>query len=78
MTNFVVQKRAYPVEKSHRKLTEPAQFFVQYLVLERPGIHLREIKSELLSQLGLEITVSAIGKFLHKTGLTRQRLRSEG
>ena len=30
------------------------------------------IRSELLSQLGLEITVSAIGKFLYETGLKAQ------
>ena len=61
-----VRKKDYPAEKAYRKLNEPAQFFILYLVLERPGIYLREIRSELLSQLGLEITVSAICKFLHK------------
>lgn len=71
-----VQKRNYPAEKAYRKLTEPAQFFVLYLVLERPGIYLREIRSELLSQLGLEITESALCKFLHKAGFTRQRLKT--
>lgn len=67
-----VQKKVYPAEKVHRKLTQSAQFF---LVLERPGIYLREIRSELLSQLGL-ITNSAICKFLHKAGFTRQRLQT--
>ena len=66
-----VRKRDYPAERAYRKLNEPAQFFILYLVLERPGVYLREIKSELLSQLGLDITVSAICKFLHKAGLTR-------
>ena len=33
-----VQKKVYNAENTFRKLTEPAQFFVFYLVLERPGI----------------------------------------
>lgn len=71
-----VRKRDYPSEKAYRKLNEPAQFLILYLVLERPGIYLREIRSELLSQLGLEITVSAICKFLYKAGLSKQRLKT--
>lgn len=70
-----VQKKSYPVDKAFRKLNEPAQFFILYLVLDRPGIYLREIQSELLLQLGLDVTVSAICKFLDRAGLTRQRIR---
>lgn len=55
------------------KLTDPAQFLIVYLVLEKPEIYLR---SELLSQLGLDITKNAICKFLHKAGLTRQMLKT--
>ena len=40
-----VRKKDYPAEKALGKLNEPAQFFILYLVLERPGIYLREIRS---------------------------------
>jgi len=39
-----LQKRTtYPAEKANRKLTEPAQFFILYLVLKWPWIYLREM-----------------------------------
>ena len=69
-----VAKKPYPSERASRKLTEPAQFFVVYLILDRPGIYLRELQLELQSQLGLNISQGALCKFLHKTGFTRQRL----
>ena len=71
-----VKKRVYTTDNVYRKFAEPAQFFVLHLVLDRPGIYLREIRSELLSQLGVNITESTICKFLHKSGLTRQRLNT--
>lgn len=75
-TSGEVQKRVYPADKAFRKLNEPAQFFILHLVLDRPGIYLKEIQQELILHLGLDITLSAICKFLHKAGLTRQRLKT--
>ena len=69
-----VAKKPYPSERASRKLTEPAQFFIIYLILDRPGIYLREVQLELQTQLGLNVSQSALCKFLHKTGFTRQRL----
>ena len=69
-----VAKKPYPSERASRKLTEPAQFFVVYLILDRPGIYLRELQLELQSQLGINISQGALCKFLHKTGFKRQRL----
>ena len=71
-----MQKKAYLAEKVHRELNDPAKFYILYLVHERPGIYLREIQSELLTQLGLDFTVSTICKFLHKAGLSHQRLKT--
>ena len=73
-TTGSVTKAAYPTERAFRKLTTPAQLFVIHLLLDRPGIYLCEIQWELQSQLGLEVTESAVCKFLHKAGFTRQRL----
>ena len=58
-----VAKKPYPSERASRKLTEPAQFFVIYLILDRPGIYLREVQLELQTQLGLNISQSALCKF---------------
>ena len=49
--------------------------FVLFLVLDRPGIYLSEIQSELRDQLGPELSISAICKFLHLSGFTHQRLK---
>ena len=56
-----VDKRKYPVE---RAFTEAVKLYILNLVLEKPGLYLREIKHELQSELGIE------GAFLHKTGFT--------
>ena len=48
------------------------QFFVIYLTLNRPGIYLSEVKLKL--QIQLTTSQSALCKFLHKTGFTKQRL----
>ena len=68
-------KKKYPSEQSFRKITKPAEFFILQLVLDRPGIYLREIQNELLHELGVDVTESAICVYLQKAGFTRQRLR---
>ena len=69
-----VCKRPYHVERAYRKINEPVQHFILYLVLGRPGIYLREIVSEVSTVLGLDITDSAVCKFLKKVGFTHQKL----
>lgn len=70
-----VQPKAYPKEKSFRKLISPAQLLILQLVIDRPGIYLREIQTELLNVLAISIDVSAVCKFLSKIGFTRQKLQ---
>ena len=65
-----VTKWPYPSDKAFRLLTETCQLFILNLVLDRPGIYLREIQQELKYVLDLTITTSAICKFLHKSGFT--------
>ena len=67
-------KQLYPSERAFRKINEPVQHFILYLVLDKPGIHLCEIVSEVSAVLGLEITESAVCKFLHKASLTHHKL----
>ena len=75
LTTGSVSKRPYPKERAFRKLTDPAQLLIFRLCLSRPGIYLREIRDELLSVLEIDVNESAICKFLHKSGLTHQRLK---
>ena len=74
-TTGSVTKRSYPEGKAFCKLTPPAQLLILHLVLQRPGIFLREIQDELLSALEIEVSESAICKFLHKNRFTYQRLQ---
>ena len=74
-TTGSVAKKLYPEGKAFCKLTSPAQLLILHLVLEKPGIFLREIRDELVSVLEIEVTESAICKFLHKSGFTYQRLQ---
>ncbi len=46
-----VSKKVYPKDKAFRKLTTPAQLLILNLVIEKPGIYLREIQDELLQML---------------------------
>ena len=70
----LVSKKAYPVHRARRKITLPIQLFILNLVLDQPGILLREIQSLLLSELQLKVCLSTIYRFLHKAGFTRQKL----
>ena len=69
-----VGKKPYPKEKASRKLTVPAQDFISNLVLEMPGIYLRELQRELLDKLMVEVGTSAICKFLHQSNFRHQKL----
>ena len=42
-----VSKRGYPSEQAHRSITKPVEFFIIDLLLEKPGIYLREVQFEL-------------------------------
>ena len=69
-----VSKKAYPAEKAFRKISEPVQLFILHLLLEKPGIYLHEITANIKCTLGLDLTESAVCKFLSRIGFTRQRL----
>ena len=70
-----VQKRKYPLNavKASQKLIDVAQLFIINLLLDRPGIFLQEIQTELDEQLGIEVTASCICKFPKKNDFSRQR-----
>ena len=69
-----VSKKQYPADCAYKKLNNTAQLFILHLVLARPGIYLREIVSELQTSTGIEVTESAVCKFLKKAGFSRQKM----
>ena len=44
------------------------------MVLDKPGIYLRELQAALLHEMGIDVTESAIRKVLRKAGFTRQNM----
>lgn len=69
-----VGKKSYPTNRAYRELTASAKLFIMNIVIERPGIYLKEIKKELKDFMMLDISISAICKFLKNNGFTRQKL----
>ena len=75
LTTGTLKKNTYPKDKAYRKLTPTAQMLILHIVVEKPGILLHEIQNQLLEVLLLEVDISTICRFLHKSGFTRQKLR---
>ena len=73
-TSRTVSKAEYPKGASHpfTKLTVMDEFLILELVIERPGIYLREIQQQVRDETGTEVSISTICNFLHKNGFTRQ------
>ena len=69
-----VSKRKHPENVGTKKLTEVDKLTILAVVLEKPGIYLREIKRLLVEETGTEVEISTICKFLHESGFTRQKM----
>ena len=70
-----VDKKMHPKQRAFRKLTTPLQPTVLHLVLERPGIYLRDIHSELFELAGADISYSQMCRFLSDMGFSRQKIK---
>ncbi len=70
-----VTKKSYNKSNLPRKITKVVQFCILQLVIQYPGIKLREIKSEVSYLLQVELDESTICRFLHSQGLTRQKMQ---
>ncbi len=68
-----VQKRPYPKGRVQKKLTPTAELVIMTLVIQQPGILLRELQAE-LSDYGVNIGLSTICHFLHKSGFSHQKM----
>ncbi len=68
-----VQKRPYTKGHLEKKLTPTVKLIILTLVIQRPGILLRELQEQ-LSEYGVNVGLSTICEFLHKSGFTHQKL----
>ena len=69
-----VHKRLYPEGRLEKKLTPTVKLIIMTLVIQQPGILLRELQTELCHGYGVSIGTSTICQFLHKNGFSRQRM----
>ena len=58
-----VTKKKYDSANLPRKMTDVVQFLLLQLILERPGIYLRELQAEVKLVTGLELAASTICQF---------------
>ena len=70
-----VAKEKYNSSTLPRKLTDSVQFLILQLVIERPGIFLHEIQTEVEHVLKLKLGLSTICQFLYEQGFSRQRIQ---
>lgn len=70
-----VSKKSYSLSNVPMKLTKPVQLTVLHLVLEKPGIYLSEIQLELRMMFGLDMSPSALCKFLKKNNFNRKKMQ---
>lgn len=73
-TSGTVDKKKYSRSKLYQKLTPPLELAVLHFVLLNPGTYLHEIQG-FLREYGSEISPSAICRFLHRVGFSRQKLK---
>ena len=68
-----VLKRPYPKHRLQRKLTLMAELILLTIVIEQPGIKLKEMQVQ-LKDYGIEVSESTISNFLHRSGFSDQRM----
>ena len=72
-----VDFKSYPQSHrdGHKKLSQADEYFILQLVVEMPGIYLREIWHELWITNGTDVSEETIMRFLKASGFTRKKLQ---
>ena len=68
----MVALKPYP-PNSGTSSTEVDKFIILEIVIDRPGIYLREIQRDIEEQTGTTVDSSTICRFLHNSGFTIRR-----
>ena len=61
-----VTKKDYPKDCRETKLTKYAELIILNMVLQKPGVYLREMQEELSCVYGVDVHESTLCKFLKK------------
>ena len=69
-----VKPSQYPPNQGTAKLTAIDKVMILELVIQKPGIYLREIQGHLLERTGTDVNVSTIMRYIHASGITRQKM----
>lgn len=69
-----VEKKKYPANSGTMRLTDIDKLIILELVVEKPGIYLKEIRAKLIEETGTDTTCSTLCRFLHESGFTRQKM----
>ena len=70
-----VNKKEYPNDCRVKKLITSAELIILNMVLQNPGVYLREIQEELSRVYGVDVHESTLCMFLKKSGFTRQKMK---
>ena len=70
-----VDKKHYDCSNLPRKLTDVVQFLILQLIMERPGIYLHELQTEIKRAVELDVAQSTLCQFLHTQGFSRQKMK---
>ena len=70
-----VTKKQYNRDSLPRKVSSTIQLVVLHIVLERPGIYLREVQSQVEYLTGTNLSISTICQLLHEQGFSRKKMR---
>ena len=71
-----VAKRDYPSSHGSQvcKLTDVDKLLILEIVLDKPGVYLREIRYHLMEETGTQVDTSTICRFLKESGFSRQKM----
>ena len=61
-------------DRLEKKLTSTVELILLTIVIQKPGILLRELKAELHTDYRVDISLSTICNFLHKSGFNHQKM----
>lgn len=70
-----ITKKAYDSSNLPRKLTDLVKLILIQLILERPGIYIRELQAEIKEITGSDISAGSICNFFHAQGFSRQKMQ---
>ncbi len=70
-----VTKCHYPANRRVKKLFDNVKFLILNLVLDKPQLYLREIKAEVLTVTGLDVSLASLCRFLKNMNFSRQKMQ---